>query len=122
MTEYPVDKKAAVMAALLEGQSVNSVAREYNIPKSTISRWKNSDVPFDGTQKNEIGGLILDFLSETLTTLKVQAVQFRDPSWMKKQPASEMGVLHGIESDKAFRMIEMLSKVNDATNNNPPQD
>jgi len=40
-TTYSPETKAAVMAALLEGQSVCKVAKEYSIPKGTVS-----DSPF----------------------------------------------------------------------------
>jgi transposase-like protein len=30
------------VAALLEGQSVSSVAKEYDIPKGTVSNWKKA--------------------------------------------------------------------------------
>lgn len=38
--DYSAELRAAVMAALLAGQSVSSVAREYNIPKGTVAGWK----------------------------------------------------------------------------------
>ena len=37
---HPPEKQAAVIAALLEGQSVKAVAEEYNIPRGTVSGWK----------------------------------------------------------------------------------
>jgi transposase-like protein len=39
---YTDETKAAVMAALLEGQSVSSVAKEYDISKVTVSNWKKA--------------------------------------------------------------------------------
>ena len=39
-TTYDDTIKAAVMAALLAGQSINSVAKEYQIPKGTVSGWR----------------------------------------------------------------------------------
>ncbi len=35
---YSIGLKAAAMAALLEGQSVSAVAKEYDIPKGTVSK------------------------------------------------------------------------------------
>jgi transposase-like protein len=40
MNRYDESTKAAVMGALLAGQSISSVAREYQIPKGTVSEWK----------------------------------------------------------------------------------
>lgn len=111
MTNYTGDQKAAVMAALLAGQSLGQVAKEYNIPKSTLSRWKNEPVPKGGTQKNEIGGLILDYLKANLTALKVQTIMFSKEEWLAKQNAADVAVLHGVMTDKAIRLIEAMSKV-----------
>lgn len=41
---YSEEVKAAAMASLLEGQSVSAVAKEYEIPKGTVSNWKRSAV------------------------------------------------------------------------------
>ena len=53
MAKYNDAQRASVLASLMEGQSVNKVAKEYDIPKSTVSRWKNSDYPINGIQKKE---------------------------------------------------------------------
>lgn len=39
--KYSEETKAAVLAALLEGQAVSQVAREYDIPRGTVKSWKN---------------------------------------------------------------------------------
>lgn len=107
---YSDETKAQVMAALLTGQSINAVAREYKIPKQTISNWKNRDkpgVPRDDTQKAaEIEDLLSGYLKENLKTLRAQAEFFREETWLKKQEASQLAVLHGVLSDKAIRLLE----------------
>lgn len=109
MTPYSDEVKAAVLAALLQGQSVNQVAKEYKIAKSTVSRWKNSDVPIDGTQKKDIGILLLGYLETNLETLRAQAEHFRDRSWLSRQNAADLAVLHGVMTDKAIRLLEAMS-------------
>lgn len=42
--QYSPEVKAAVIAALLSGQSVSSVAEEYNIPKGTVKGWKSRGI------------------------------------------------------------------------------
>jgi len=104
------------MAALLDGQSVSSVAKEYKIPKGTVSNWKNRDVgkviggvPTNGTQKRErIGALIIDGLEAKLVAIKAMADVFAEKDWIRKQPAAEIAVLFGVVSDKAFRVLEAL--------------
>lgn len=111
--QYSDDTKAAVVAALMTGQSVSQVAKDYNIPKGTVSSWKNRGVALDAvdaTQKSEIGDLLLDYLRENLATLRAQAVLFRDIDWLKLQDASAAAVLHGVMTDKAVRLLEALSK------------
>ena len=99
--------KAAAMAALLAGQGVCDVAREYALPETTVSRWK-AQVRADAGRSDDIGELLLDYLAENLKTLRVQAVAFRDRDWLREQNASEAGILHGILTDKAVRLLEAL--------------
>jgi hypothetical protein len=108
--QYGDEIKATVLAAMMAGQSLNSVAREYKIPKSTLSRWKNETVPLNGTQKRSIGELIESYLRANLETLQTQAEFFADEEWLVKQDASSLAVLHGVMTDKAIRLLEAMSK------------
>lgn len=110
MAKYSDEVKAAAMAALLAGQSINQVAREYNIPKGTVSYWKNNRVGRENsTQKPEIAELLLEYLQTNLEALQAQAEQFSNPDWLKRQNASEAAILHGVMTDKAIRLLEALS-------------
>lgn len=111
MAAHPEELRAAVLAALLAGQSVSSVAKEYNLPKGTVSAWKQRmSSAENATQKKEIGELLVEYLKTNLTTLQAQAAHFADKAWLKKQTASELGVLHGILADKTIRLLEAMSK------------
>ena len=63
------------MATLLEGQSVSSVAKEYDISKVTVSNWKKAvaeGIHEDRTQKRDggvIGDLLLELLEKTIRSL-----------------------------------------------------
>lgn len=103
------ETRAAVMAALLEGQSLNKVAEAYQVPKTTVARWKRDGVPGNGTQKEQIGALVLEFLQESLQTAIEQVRIFRDEKWIKRQDASQVAVLYGVNLDKAIRLLEALS-------------
>lgn len=117
-SSYSDETKAAVMAALLAGQSVSSIAAEYEIPKGTVSGWKKiADRYFTPseqatTQKSaeRVGELIIDLLTTELETLKSMAGQFADPAWIAKQDAADIGVLYGIIQDKVFRKLEALTR------------
>jgi transposase-like protein len=108
---YSEETKAAAMAALLAGQSVSSVAREYSIPKGTVSGWKDAagKVADGATQKGDVGDLLMEYLRTNLRALTVQANTFSDPEWLKKQDASQLAVLHGVMTDKAVRLLEAMS-------------
>lgn len=108
---YSEEVKAAAMAALLAGQSISAVARDYKIPKGTVSGWKKqaSENSNNSTQKKEIGALLLDYLQTNLKTLKKQSEVFSNEKWLKQQHASELAVLHGVLADKTIRLLEALA-------------
>lgn len=116
--EYSDETRAAVKSALLTGQSVSSVAKEYNIPKGTVSNWKRYGVggTAERTQKknDRIGQLLLQYLEANLEALRVQSEVFADPSWLKKQHASDAAVLHGVMTDKAVRLLEAFGDDSDS--------
>ncbi len=112
---YDPETKAAVLAALLEGQSVNAVAKDYGIPSGTVKSWKSRDlgekVAKVATEKQvEIGDLLVKYMEESLKTLIAQLQIFRDPQWLKIQSASDAAVLHGVQTDKLMRMLEALNR------------
>lgn len=126
--EYDEATKAAVMAALLTGQSVSAVAREYNIPKGTVNGWKRQAASFVmsrgvatvATQKREqIGELLFDYLHAMLMTLRVQAEHFGDKTWLTGQHADSLAVLHGVSADKVVRLLEAITS-SEATDGETP--
>lgn len=103
----------AVIAALLEGQSVSAVARTYKISRQAVQRWRDragiDRTPVVQEKLDVIGDLTVDYLRETLTTLQFhQTTIFRDPAWLKTQSAEDLAVLHGVAADKAYRILEAL--------------
>jgi len=115
-SEYSDETRAAVMAALMTGQSVNSIAKEYKIPKGTVSSWKIrqvahvADVATQKANNDEIADLLLSYLKANLNSLIAQVELFSDRDWLKRQPASEVSLLHGIQMDKAIRVLEAFGK------------
>lgn len=115
-TEYSDETRAAVMAALLSGQSITQIAKEYDIPKGTVSGWKrkSAEVAEVTTQKKErIGELLVAYLSTSLETLEAQARMFKNEEWLRKQNAADVAVLHGVVTDKAIRLLEALATQNE---------
>jgi transposase-like protein len=121
MSKYSDETKAAVMAALLTGQSVSAVAKEYKIPHGTVRSWKSRQLNGESVatvatvKKVEIGDLLIEYLRENLATLRAQVIAFRNEDWLSRQDASDVAVLHGVLTDKAVRLIEAMSHVSDDT-------
>ena len=120
--EYSDETKAQVMAALLAGQSVSAAARDYKIPKGTVSSWRKaaldratgSAVESEATQKGTtLDDLLQGYVEANLETLREQSVFFRDGEWLKRQPASELAVLHGVLADKTVRILEAYGNAGD---------
>lgn len=112
--EYDEATKAAVVAALLAGQSISEIAEKYRLPEGTVKSWKNrqkdSPVATVATQKRaEIGVMLFDYLCTILVSMKAQAEFFGDKEWLSKQNAADAGVLHGIGVDKAIRLLEAFA-------------
>lgn len=117
---YSPEVKAAVMAALLEGQSVGKVAGRYEIPDTTVRGWqkKAEEIAKQKLRENslqkEVGAsldeLLLLYVAENLTTLRAQAVFMRNEEWLKLQNASEVAVLHGVVADKTIRLLEIFGQ------------
>lgn len=107
--------QAQVMAALLAGQGVSEVAREFKLAKSTVSNWKKvleaKIGQLEPKKVDDIEGLLIGYLKQNLTTLAVQSEFFRDRTWLQKQPASELAVLHGVIADKTFRIVGALESI-----------
>ena len=118
---YSDETKAAVMAALLAGQSISAVAKEYKIPKGTVASWRTrelGDVTHTiATQKQfEIGELLLKYLVANLQALEAQAQLFKSHAWLAKQNASDAAVLHGVMTDKMVRLLEAMANASGDTN------
>lgn len=115
--EYSPETRAAAVAALLAGQSVSSVAEQYNIPKGTVSNWKNRGVgvPNGETQKvadrkEGIGDLLVELLESNLKGLIAATRVLHDDAWLSAQSAAELGTFIGITHDKVIRMLEAMDR------------
>ena len=104
--KYSPEQRAAVLSALLEGQALSHVAKEYKMPYSTVRRWRENQKAGRYADQDKVGDLLLQYLQTNLETLRKQAEFFCDRDWLEKQSASEVAVLHGVMSDKAIRILE----------------
>jgi transposase-like protein len=109
------ETRAAAMAALLAGQGVNDVAREYHLGKATVSRLRSELLPEQleqmKTQKHEtLDDLILANLEANIRATTAIAEEVRKPEYLAKQPASDLAVLFGVMSDKQIRLLEAAQR------------
>lgn len=108
------ETRAAVLAALLTGQSISAIAETFHLSRATVRSWRaaaglaDGPPPVNQEKRRDIGGLIAAYLDTALATLRVQAEHFSDKTWLGKQPAAELAVLHGVLADKAFRLLSAL--------------
>src|SRR5262245_1738659 len=117
MKKTAPEVEAAVMAALLTGQGVMEVAREVKVSNATVSRLKarlsNETLnDIESKKRADFGELLAGYLAETITTLRAQARFFRNETWLKQQSAADLGLLHGIQCDKAIRLLEAIERAN----------
>lgn len=113
------ERRAVVLAALLQGQSVNEIARVYKMPKSTVSRLKKT-LPADklqqvGTQKAEnLAEMIATNLERSFAAISNVLNVTNNVDWLNKQSASELATLLGVTSDKVFRVLEAIENAQNA--------
>ena len=109
---YDDQKRAAVLAALLAGQSVSAVAREYDVSRRAVQLWRDaagiSHAPVSQQKYEDIGTLVSDVLTNLLTTVSVLAERSRDEEWFNRQDAADVAVLAGVFTDKSIRILEAL--------------
>lgn len=120
---YSPKVKGEVIAALLAGQGVNEVARQYDIDKATVSRWKTSlpqqELQQIATERKErLVDLIESHLVASLKGAAKCAEQAHNDEWRNKQPADALAVFYGVLSDKSIRLVEIAGKV--FANDQPP--
>lgn len=117
---HSAEMRAQVLAALLAGQSINQVARDFKLGPATVSTWRNESglgsnaFRIERVAENDLGGLVLGYLRASLKTAQVQVELFGDEKflreWLKNQPASEAALLYGGIVDKALRLLEAFER------------
>ena len=111
--EYSPEVKAAVMAALMDGQSIRAVSREHGIPKTTVQHWGEElrgmvgRVPtVPSAKKEQIQELLIDLFIAKLESLIALSEHSGDKEWLQSQDASAVAMLLGVSDDKLMRLLE----------------
>lgn len=116
-------KRAAVVAALLEGQSVSQVSRDYSVSRASVIAWREAaglkSTPVEQEKRDAVGVLVADVLENLLITVSVLAERSRDETWFAKQDAADIAVLSGVYMDKAVRILQALESADDGADMDP---
>lgn len=111
--EYGPEVKAAVMAALMDGQSIRQIEREHGVPKSTVAAWGKETEGIVvsvrdtlDTKKAQITELLVDLFVAKLESQIALAQHAGDKTWLQKQDASAVAMLLGVSDDKLIRLLE----------------
>lgn len=109
----PDSTKAAVIAALLEGQAVSQVAATYKVSEATASRLRKA-LPVEKLKEVEtkkgqdLADLIATNLEVSFQARQNILRQTQNADWLSKQSASELATLYGVTADKDFRVLEAI--------------
>ncbi len=114
----PDEIKAAALADLLLMQPA-AVAAKYGVKPGTIRGWKAqertalqvvepNDTAVIALKRHRITALMLEYLEANLNAQIAQAYVATDPTYINRQPAESLAILHGVLSDKSIRLIEAL--------------
>jgi hypothetical protein len=94
---------------------VAEVARQMNLPQTTVSTYK-AEIPPEKfvelrSKKGEIlDEMVFDYMKTGLAALQKQAEIASDPAYIQKQPAGELATLHGVMADKLVRLLEATTR------------
>ncbi len=106
---YTPQRKAQVLAALAGGESAHRAAARFDVPRTTVRRWRRDLWAHvaNGPQKKEglLAEQLLGYLEESIETQRAQAAFMRDPEWLVKQNAAALAMLFGTVFDKTVRLL-----------------
>lgn len=109
-TAYSEEIRAAVLADLMTGSSLNATARKFGVDRNTIRRWRGDagltvPPPVALEKRANLGEQLYGYLEDSIGALRSQLAVFADPDWLKKQSAAELAILHGVVADKTARLL-----------------
>ncbi len=120
--EYTPELRAAVLAKLLSGGAIKTLAREYSIPEKTLRDWREAGRKLvndwsapEGAGKSGppkdwkwLDERIWNLVGTWFDTLEAVAVASQDAAWVKSQSAAALAVYAGTTTDKLLRLLAAL--------------
>jgi len=116
---HPPELRAQVVAAVVAGESLTSVARRFGVGKATVERWHREYGPVqpdNARTREEIGALVYDTVVETLRALALRTRVTGREDWVAKQSAADLASLSAIDWDRVIRVLGAFRPDDD-----PPQ-
>ena len=108
------ETRAAVMAALLSGQGVREVSRQYHLDSGLVSKWKKK-IPrqqwtqLDAKKQQDFSELLNRYLKSIFEAniFVNEFIQGKCNSrYLQKQSAAELATFTGVNADKGVRFFE----------------
>lgn len=107
------DVKAAAIAALILGDSPTEVANRYTLPRGTVRNWQPAAeklAEVSRISEKRISDLVEDYVVIGIESLTAQAKQASNQAWLMRQPAKELAALMDGMSERAFHLLNLISK------------
>jgi hypothetical protein len=103
--------KAAVMAALMLGQSAEQVAIRFGLPVTDVRRWEAAyDISNPLKRRDSLSEMLLVFVEQELASLMAISIATSDEDWIKDQNAADIAILHGAKQDRLMKILEAYSR------------
>ena len=112
MQAHDGELKAQCIALLLQGQVPSAIEKTTGVSKWTIYKWKREgDVSqalkdMEEERRAEIEGLMFEYVTTGLRSLRKQAEVMGEDDWIRKQNAEGLAIVHGVAFDKVVRVLE----------------
>jgi len=109
---YSPEVKAAALAAIVAGETVSAVARQFNIDRATVIRWRDASgvtrAPVPHEKQESLADAVYGLVVDNVAALRAVASTALDPNWRRAQPAGELATFAGVLSDKTFRILAAI--------------
>jgi Transposase len=110
---YPPETRAAVVAAVLAGESVNKVSKRFGIGRATIVHWRDlaerpPASPALQQKKEALGEQVYGLLEDSIAALRFQLRATSNEAWIRAQSADQLAIFYGVLADKAIRLLAAI--------------
>lgn len=103
--------KAAVLAALLLGQTPEQVAIRFGLSVSDVRRWGAAyDISNPLKRRDSLSEMLLVFVEQELASLMSISIATSDDEWIKDQNAADLAVLVGAKQDRLMKILEAYGR------------